>query len=100
MRTPWGSSQSVTDIGAGILCVSTAGHGGYYVPPKLNSLVPITWRDASFNAQARFGWYEEDCDWSMVALTFPTTFPAAAAAMARQTFDHWIAPKLPASESV
>jgi Domain of unknown function (DUF7007) len=94
MNTPWGASQAITDIGGGILFVTTASHGGYYVPPAFNRLVPIAWRDASFNAQGRFGWYEEDCDWCLVALTFPTTFPVPAAAHARHMFDAMIAPKI------
>jgi hypothetical protein len=97
MNTPWGKSDSVTELGAGIQFVTTAGHGGYYVPPALNSLVPMAWRDASFNAQGRFGWYEEDCDWSMVALTFPTIFPPAAIDAAKRMYAAYIAPKLGAA---
>lgn len=94
LDTPWGQADSVTDIGAGILFVTTPSHGGYFVPKPLNSLIPIAWKTASFNARGMMGWYEEDCDWCMVALAFPTTFPPHAAEAARRLFDATIAKKL------
>lgn len=96
IQTPWGPAQDVTDIGAGILRVDTASHGGYYVPPTLNALIPASWRAASFNGRGMDGWYEEDCDWSMVALAFPTTFPDDAAGAALLMFDRQIRPKIEA----
>ena len=92
--SPWGKPDFVKDIGAGILRIDTPSHGGYFIPPQLNALVPAAWRMASFNQQGRRGWYEEDCDWALVALTFPTTFPAHAAEHARRTFDAIHAPKI------
>ena len=35
MQTPWGPSQTTQTIGDHIVRVTTAGHGGYYVPPSL-----------------------------------------------------------------
>lgn len=72
LETPWGPAEHTKDIGGGILRVDTPSHGGYFVPPALNVLVPSIWRESSFNKQAMNGWYEEGCDWFMVALTFPT----------------------------
>jgi hypothetical protein len=37
----------------------------------------------SFGAQRAAGWYEEDVDWSIVALVFPQFFPAEALDQAR-----------------
>ena len=94
MRTPWGNSQSVDAVGCGIVFASTASHGGYFVPAELNARVPLAWRRASFDQRAMSGWYEEDCDWAMVALTFPELFPADAIRAAQRTYDAWLAPKL------
>ena len=72
----------------------TPSHGGYFVPPHHNRLIPAAWRKASWNGNAERGWYEEDCDWCLTALTFPTAVPAEAVKAAQATFDGWIAPKL------
>ena len=94
MSTPWGPAQTTEDIGRGIVSVTTASHGGLRVPPELNRSIPLAWREASFNGRGKSGWYEEDCDWCMVALTFPTCFTTPQLIAAQRTFDAWIAPKL------
>ena len=94
--TPWGKPDSVQDIGGGIMRVDTPSHGGYFVPAALNKMVPAAWRAVSFNGQGRQGWYEEDCDWALVALTFPARFPAHAAEHARRMFAAIHAPKIAA----
>ncbi|MFI5296630.1 MAG: DUF7007 domain-containing protein [Polyangiales bacterium] len=78
MRTPWGPSQSVTIVGDGIVLVSTAGHGGYKLDAIRNRKVHAAWRCAG-------GWYEEGCDWSRVALTFPELFTAKQLESAKRT---------------
>ena len=92
--TPWGPAETVATIADGIYFVSTPSHGGFYLKPELNALVPSDWRAASFNGRAQQGWYEEDCDWCMVVLTFPDHFKAEERAQARGIFDGWLAPKL------
>lgn len=67
MHTPWGAAQTQTRIARGIIQVSTAGHGGIHLSSTLNAKVHPAWRD-------RKGWYEEDCEWAFVALTFPQHF--------------------------
>jgi len=95
LDTPWGPAESVQDIGAGILHVTTASHGGYFVPRELNALIPLAWRTHTFVARGMIGWYEEDCDWCLVALAFPTTFPPPHAAdAAKRMFDATIAKKI------
>jgi hypothetical protein len=91
--SPWGTPDSAQNIGGGILRIDTPSHGGYFVPEPFNSIIPNAWKTASFNGQASAGWYEEDCDWCMVALAFPTTFPPHAAD-ARRMFDQVIQPKI------
>ena len=67
MRTPWGQSQDVTEYAPGIVFVSTASHGGIKLDRKHNAMVPDYMR-------CEGGWYEEDCDWAIVATIFPAAF--------------------------
>lgn len=57
-QSPWGTIQYVYHVGHGIYFVSTAGHGGMYIPPRYNKLIPEYFRNAG-------GWYEEDCDFAI-----------------------------------
>lgn len=86
MRTPWGKADHVTDIGRGIKCVSTPGHGGYFVPAETRKQMP----PAALQTWAGPGWYEEDCDWALVALSFPELFPAEAIEHAKTTVSNWM----------
>ncbi|MET4213878.1 hypothetical protein [Bradyrhizobium sp. LA2.1] len=62
--TPWGTSQGTTVYAEGVICHSTAGHGGFHLTPERNAQVhPILRSDD--------GYYEEDCAWAIVAITFP-----------------------------
>ena len=87
--TPWGPAVTVNEIALGIMFVETASHGGYFLNPERNAKVPEAWRQASFNRKGLAGWYEEDCDWCLVALTFPEFFPEGADRAARATFNHF-----------
>jgi hypothetical protein len=94
--TPWGYADSSEPRGSDgyIHFVSTPSHGGFKVSRKILADIPYAWKRASFNQQGLEGWFEEDCDWCMVALTFRDRFTADELAAAQQTFDCWIAPKL------
>ena len=65
MRTPWGTADSVRKIGSGIHEVSTPGHGGIKLGRYQNGRVHEAWR-------SKGGWYEEDCEYAIVGLTFGT----------------------------
>ncbi|SEI19455.1 hypothetical protein SAMN05216228_104624 [Rhizobium tibeticum] len=85
--TPWGGSQLATIYAEGVVSHSTSGHGGFHLSPDRNLQVDASVRSAS-------GWYEEDCEWAIVALTFPTLFTRyecrCANEAARNTFpDYW-----------
>jgi hypothetical protein len=67
MFSPWGPSQDTHSYAPGIVQVWTASHGGIHLTPELNAEVNPAWRNAN-------GWYEEDCEWAIVALTFPQHF--------------------------
>jgi len=63
-RSPWGAVQQAERLAPGIHQVSTAGHGGIKLSPQRNRKVDPSLRSAD-------GWYEEDCDWAIPAITFP-----------------------------
>ena len=62
--SPWGAIQHATpyirDGETIAVCVSTAGHGGFWVAPHLRSGMA-----AIETAYSRGGWFEEDCDWAL-----------------------------------
>ena len=72
MHTPWGTSQQQKKIADGITSYSTASHGGYQVSAERLAEMPDCIRE--FKTYAGTGWYEEDCDWCLVVLSFPSLF--------------------------
>lgn len=66
-RTPWGSAQVVDHVADGITVVHCAGHGGLKLSPERNKAVPAPLRQKS-------GWYEEDCEASIVGWVHPEAF--------------------------
>ncbi len=71
--TPWGMSQTFKQIAPGVIRYDTASHGGYHV--DLERLLQMPEPLRSFTPWAGANWYEEDCDWCIVALAFPQLFP-------------------------
>jgi uncharacterized protein DUF7007 len=97
MRTPWGESDSVVQFDNGIRGVSTPSHGGYWVPAKLLSRIPQRFQDYAARWSNSPQWYEEDCAWACVAVTFPDLacngarqFSAADLQQARETIARYI----------
>lgn len=86
MNTPWGKSQQKDVLVPGITYYSTASHGGYYVSKAVRAVMPKQYVNAD-------GWYEEDCEWSKVALSFPHLFTEAIAKIASDTYNAWCKPK-------
>lgn len=81
--TPWGASQGATLYAEGVICHSTAGHGGFHLSAARNAQVhPMLRADG--------GWYEEDEAWAIVAITFPDLFTRFERRCAEQTIkDSW-----------
>lgn len=70
-ESPWGSIQTVEPIRPGVWSVSTASHGGYYLDATANRRIPQAVKLATWGQQGLAGWYEEDCDVSLVAAILP-----------------------------
>lgn len=94
MHTPWGQASSVNFIADGVISVSTGSHGGFFLSPERNRQVPACFRLLSFKGLGKDGWYEEDSDWCMVALTFPDLFSVDELAIAKRIYDGRVRPKL------
>lgn len=80
--TPWGKAQYVYKFTRGINFYGTAGHGGFKVSKTMLKRMPI-------NLQNSDGWYEEDCEWCKVALSFPQFFGEVELEAAELTFNKW-----------
>lgn len=99
--SPWGQPDRCVKLADGIWDISTPSHGGFYVSPERLATMPENWLNLSFNGQGRKGWFEEDVDWSMVALAFPDEWKAyhgeergtELLEAAKNTFNYWIAKK-------
>lgn len=81
-ETPWGPAQDARQIAPGIIVYSTAGHGGIHLSAERMAFLPGPIR--AFRTWAGLGWFEEDCDASLVILSFPDLFPARQVASAVQ----------------
>lgn len=71
--SPWGAIQSAETLAPGIVSVSTASHGGFW-------LAPARWAELlqtfpHFVGFAAAPWLEEDCDACIAALVWPDEFP-------------------------
>jgi len=65
MSTPWGSAQTQTKIGVGLIWVTTAGHGGLMVS---RGKAEATLSDAAIDEGIQYGGYygyEEDAAWAI-----------------------------------
>ncbi|MBD3847388.1 MULTISPECIES: hypothetical protein [Bosea] len=81
--TPWGTSQGATEYAVGVICHSTAGHGGFHLSAERNRKVHPMLRVPS-------GYYEEDEAWAIVAITFPELFTGFERRCAEKTLqDSW-----------
>ena len=90
LSTPWGEVDFSEEVVPGVYEIGTPSHGGLYVAPERNKMVPYAWRKATFNGQGRLGWYEEDGDWIFPYLAFAEEITAAGhgkrVGRARETF--------------
>jgi hypothetical protein len=76
-ETPWGSADGhrwlfVGGEGESVEWFTTPSHGGFKVSDAARAKWPVALRD--FRPFAGNGWYEEDCDWAIVAMAMPHLF--------------------------
>jgi hypothetical protein len=57
--SPWGGADSTKKMCDGIYEVKTNSHGGWYVSPEKNAMIPKRIRA---KCEIGNGWYEEDMD--------------------------------------
>jgi hypothetical protein len=82
-RTPWGKVQEVEYITPWLTRVHTAGHGGYKVDRTHNGAIPEYIR-------RKGGWYEEDCEWTIVFVTLENLIRKDAFDFSRKDFERII----------
>lgn len=82
IHTPWGPAQRSTSYADGVEFHSTASHGGFKLSVDRNRVVHSQMR-------ADDGFYEEDCAWAAVALTFPDLFTSFEQRCANETLRNW-----------
>lgn len=76
--TPWGGSQMAVIYAKGVVSHSTAGHGGFHLSADRNAKVHLLLRKET-------PWYEEDCEWAIVAISFPELFTGHERSLAEKT---------------
>ncbi len=80
--TPWGTADYSKRIAQGIILYGTAGHGGFHLSETRQREMPEILRMDG-------GWYEEDCDWSLVVIAFPQYFNPTEYKQAKDTLKNW-----------
>ena len=93
LHTPWGRSQSRSEIAPGIVHHETGSHGGMFVSDELLAQIPAPWRAYAAKWTGSENWFEEDVAWAAVAVTFPQHFPTETLTLAKRIAGAWL-PKL------
>jgi hypothetical protein len=92
-NTPWGNPDSVEQLADGIFEICTPTHGGIAVRLDKLAQIPAAHRDFARRwshgfSWDHYGWFEEDCAWSAVALAFPEAFTITQRDTARMIAAH------------
>jgi hypothetical protein len=92
-NTPWGASQGTTKIAPGIVSYSTAGHGGIHLSKtrvgKIAEPLKSYVMNSGWVTKKGDAWLEEDCDWCIAALAFPSEFPEEHVISADRTMKNY-----------
>lgn len=88
VTTPWGMAQRKTEYADGITFYSTSSHGGFKVSAKRFAEMPERIRAVGTFAGDP-GWFEEDCDWALVAVAFPQYFSGYEHFQAVKTLENY-----------
>lgn len=88
--TPWGQSQWQKKIARGITQISTAGHGGYRISKVLaEKRISEEMRTKAGILYCGYWYFEEDCAWSAVVLSFPELYTLEQRNEASKTYGYW-----------
>lgn len=93
--TPWGMSDSKEIVAPGIIFYGTPSHGGYHLSKTRMqkmpaNLLPVEGKAHPYMYRCMMkGWFEEDCEWARVALTFPEFFTPGQLENAKKTFESY-----------
>ena len=86
MMTPWGLADEVRVLAPGVIDVYTPSHGGIHVTGDALKRIPLYARSRSCAGPE---WYEEDCDWAIVARFIPEAFSEEHRVAAADTLARW-----------
>jgi len=82
--TPWGKAQYAFTYGRGVNCYGCAGHGGFKLSATRLAQVHPALSHIGTN-----GWFEEDCEWAVVGVTFPELFSYSSVEQAISTLKNY-----------
>ena len=85
--TPWGPATHVEHVEAGLVVVSTASHGGYWVSIDRAEVIARKHPQVATSPLTR--WFEEEYRWAFVASTFPDDFSPEDAPVAAGLLAHY-----------
>ncbi len=88
LYTPWGVADHQKTIADGLFFVETPSHGGFAVSEELYKKMPPVLRKNSQQYNG-FNWFEEDCQWCCVVISFPSFFSEEEVDMAYKTLKMW-----------
>jgi len=92
-NTPWGMADYSRKVADGIWCLSTPSHGGYWVSRERLLQMPPKFRSCAYcpkNGQ----WFEEDCSWCGVVLSFPEYFGEEEVQAAKASYELYYVEKV------
>jgi hypothetical protein len=81
---PWEGKASVKAVAEGIVWIDAPGHGGFQVSQDRYAAMPQKYRELSFTGDQYF---EEDCSWCAVVLSFPEAFSEGTRQAAQRTYE-------------
>lgn len=81
--SPWGEVQDARHVGQGVYFVSTASHGGLYVPKGMLDAMPAVLRCNRYSGGGQ--WFEEDVEWALPVVWRPELFGFEHVDAARRT---------------
>ena len=89
VNTPWGNADQVDKLAKGIIQVGTPSHGGIGVKQDVAAeKLSAAARAEAINQHGHL-WFEEDCDWAIVAREMPEMFSERHRELAVESLKRW-----------